>query len=439
MGMQEATPAHTELRDRIESLKATKGRLSRQVGDARKIGGDCDALITELQAVSGELKVLQKSLKNQLNQGAAAERAWKPEAPVVPKAILDQLHSAFEIARLSDNPCARTTIEEYIRKHPASSLWHTPDIPQFITNTCGHVHEFFYAWADNDQICGVLPVVQQKSRLFGNFMVSVPYFNYGGVLADSPAIAKELTEKADYWRIDKAAHHIELRHTHDELPDLPKRTDKMTWWLPLPKDQQSLWDSFQSKVRAQVRRGEREISGIDVGGAELFDDFYSVFARNMRDLGTPVYGRDFFKNLLQTLGDRATLVVARIDGKPAGCAFLTGFGSRMEIPWASTLREHNHTGINMAMYWKVLQLAVEQGFELFDFGRCSRDAGTARFKQQWGAYPVPLHWHYCLPEGGELPGLNPDNPKFRILIAVWKRLPVAIANLLGPLIVKDLP
>lgn len=439
MGMQEATPAHTELRNRIESLKATKGRLSRQVGEARKSGGDCDTLIAELQSVSGELKALQKSLKKELNQGATSGRAWQPEAPSVPGAILDESHGAVEITSLSDNPCARAPVEDYVRNHPASSLWHTPEILQFITNTCGHAHQYLYASDRDGQIRGVLPVVQQTSWLFGNFMVSVPYFNYGGVLADSPIIAKELTQKAEQWRSERGARHIELRHTQDEFPDFPKRTDKMTWWLPLPKDQKWLWDSFQPKVRAQVRRGEREVSGVDIGGAELFEDFYRVFARNMRDLGTPVYGRDFFKNLLRTLGSRATLVVARIDGKPAGCAFLTGFGNRMEIPWASTLREHNHTGINMAMYWKVLQLAVEQGFELFDFGRCSRDAGTARFKQQWGAHPVPLHWHYCLPEGSEMPGLNPNNPKFRLLIAIWKRLPVAIANLLGPRIVKDLP
>lgn len=439
MGLQEATPAQTELRHRIESLKAIKGRLSRQVGEARKTGDDCESLIAELQAVSRELKEIQKSRKKNLNQGAGTERAWQPEAPVVPKAILDVRHGAFEIVSLSDNPCASDSVKDYIRKHPASSLWHTPEISRFITDTCGHAHRYLYALGSGGQVLGVLPVVQQKSRLFGNFMVSVPYFNYGGVLADSPAIAKELIEEAKQWRSERGAQHIELRHTHDEFSNLPKRTDKMTWWLPLPKDHKFLWDSFQPKVRAQVRRGEREISGIDVGGTELLEDFYRVFSRNMRDLGTPVYGREFFKNLLQTLGDRATLVVARINGKPTGCAFLTGFGNRIEIPWASTLREHNHTGINMAMYWKVLQLATEQGFELFDFGRCSRGAGTARFKQQWGAYPVALHWHYCLPEGGELPGLNPDNPKFRILIAVWKRLPVAIANLLGPPIVKGLP
>lgn len=439
MELQEATPTQTELRERVEALKAAKGRLSRQIGQARKDGNDCGSLIAELQTISAELKTLQKSLKKQLKQSAPPEQTWQPEAPLIPDAVLDQPESPFQITALSEHPEVRSSVQEYVRRHPAGSLWHTPEVPEFITEACHHGHQYFFALTDEGQVRGVLPVVQQKSRLFGNFMVSVPYFNYGGVLADNPAIAEALIQRADQWRKERGAAHVEFRNIRDEFGHLPKRTDKMTWWLPLPGDVTALWKSFQPKVRAQVRRGEREISGVDVGGLELLDDFYRVFARNMRDLGTPVYGKSFFACLLKKLGKRGTLVVARINGKPAGCAFLTGFGSRMEIPWASTLREHNHTGINMAMYWKVLQQAIEQGHELFDFGRCSRDAGTARFKQQWGAFPVALHWHYCLSEGAELPGLNPDNPKFRVLIAVWKRLPVWLTRMMGPMIVSNLP
>ena len=128
-----------------------------------------------------------------------------------------------------------------------------------------------------------------------------------------------------------------------------------------------------------------------------------------------------------------------MDRQPVGCAFITGFRGRMEIPWASTLREYNYTGINMMMYWRILKHAVSNGYQLFDFGRCSKDAGTYRFKQQWGAVPVQLNWDYALSEGAEPPGLNPDNPKFQFLIGVWKRLPVWVSRLIGPPVVKYLP
>jgi hypothetical protein len=150
-------------------------------------------------------------------------------------------------------------------------------------------------------------------------------------------------------------------------------------------------------------------------------------------------GKAFFRNLLEHLGESARLVVVTLNGKPAGCAFLLTHADQMEIPWASTLREFNTMGINMFMYWKVLEHAVTSGYVVFDFGRCSKDAGTYRFKQQWGAQPIPMHWDYCLPEGDSLPELNPNNPKFKLLIAVWQRLPVWLTRLIGPPVVKNLP
>lgn len=282
-------------------------------------------------------------------------------------------------------------------------------------------------------------MVQLNSRLFGNLIVSTPYYNYGGILADSPEVARRLLEEGIRWRNTIGSQSIELRHVSDSGLDCTKRQDKLTFWLPLPAKEQILWDSFQPKVRAQIRRGEKEKPEFLIGKHELLNEFYKVFSRNMRDLGTPVYGRAFFSGLLDYLSDNAWLVVLRVDGKPVGCAFITGFGTRMEIPWASTLREYNHTGINMMMYWRILKHAVSNGYQLFDFGRCSKDAGTYRFKQQWGATPVQLNWEYALPEGQEPPGLNPDNPKFRFLIGVWKRLPVWVSRLIGPPVVKYLP
>ena len=122
-----------------------------------------------------------------------------------------------------------------------------------------------------------------------------------------------------------------------------------------------------------------------------------------------------------------------------GGAFLIGHGDTMEIPWASTLRDTNPLGINMLMYWSVLCRAIERGYGFFDFGRSTIDAGTYRFKQQWGAVPVSHHWHYWLPEGRALPALNPGNPKFRLMIAAWKRLPVPVTRWLGPMIVRNIP
>ena len=437
MGMEASVVNKMNTRARLDELKSTKGHLNRLMGEA-KIKGECsERLLAELKQVSDEIKRLQKRLKKELNDASSTE-SWAPKPIDFPPAIINKPPMGPLSVEVCEND-QLTAAEAYLARHPGGSMWHRPVISSFISQTYGHRTWYLGAFSENKEIVGLLPLVQLKSRLFGNFLVSMPYFNYGGLLADSPEVARKLIEAAEQTRQELSARHIELRHSRDAGMGLPQRTDKVTFWLPLPDNHADLWNSFQPKLRAQIRRGERELTEIKVGGGELLDDFYTVFSVNMRDLGTPVYGKSFFRNLLETLEGRAWLVTVRIGGRSVGCAFLTRYQNRMEIPWASTLRTFNHTSVNMAMYWRILQFAIDRGFEIFDFGRCSEDAGTYRFKQQWGAQPLRLHWDYVLSEGEALPALNPDNPKFRLLIAAWRRLPVWCANLLGPHIVRVLP
>ena len=93
----------------------------------------------------------------------------------------------------------------------------------------------------------------------------------------------------------------------------------------------------------------------------------------------------------------------------------------------------------MLLYWTVFKFACDRSFKTFDFGRSTPDEGTYRFKEQWGAKPVPLYWYYWIGKGGELPELNPKNPKYRVAIAMWKKLPVSVTKVVGPSIVRNLP
>ncbi|OAN92169.1 hypothetical protein A8B84_16645 [Marinobacter sp. EhC06] len=429
-----------EIKGRLNDLKAEKARLGKAVARSRREEKDITRLIEELSAVSAEIKDLQKSLKKNLNRLPEKQpKRWQPSLDIIPEAIRDNATAPCEIFDYFSDWSRKAEIDQYVTRHEAGSIWHTPSALDFIVHIYGHSARYLVAMDESNKVIGVFPIVQLNSRLFGNLIVSTPYYNYGGILADSPEVARRLLEEGIRWRNAIGSQSIELRHVNDSGLDCTKRQDKLTFWLPLPAEEQILWDSFQSKVRAQIRRGEKEKPDFLIGKHELLDEFYRVFARNMRDLGTPVYEKAFFNGLLDYLSDNAWLVVVRIGGQPVGCAFITGFGMRMEIPWASTLREYNHTGINMMMYWRILKHAVSNGYQLFDFGRCSKDAGTYRFKQQWGAIPVQLNWEYALLEGAEPPGLNPNNPKFRFLIGVWKCLPVWLSRMIGPPIVKYLP
>jgi FemAB-related protein (PEP-CTERM system-associated) len=209
--------------------------------------------------------------------------------------------------------------------------------------------------------------------------------------------------------------------------------------LDLPSSSEALWKSFDSKLRAQIRRPQKAGATYRLGGAELFSDFYAVFARNMRDLGTPVYPRAFFREILGEFAREARICIVDLAGRPVAAGLVLTHRSTMEIPWASSLREANRESVNMLLYFAVLEAAVKAGCKQFDFGRSTKDAGTYRFKAQWGAQPQQLNWHYWLAHGQTPPQISPSNPKYRLAIALWRRLPLPIANFLGPHIVKNLP
>jgi hypothetical protein len=158
----------------------------------------------------------------------------------------------------------------------------------------------------------------------------------------------------------------------------------------------------------------------------------------MRDLGTPVYGKSLFKKILLEKKIDSFICIVKIDNKPVSVALLTGYRDMLEIPWASTLQSANKYDANMWMYRMILKQAIDLGYKHFDFGRTTRGSNTYKFKKQWGAKPIDHYWYY-LTNSESMPETNPDNPKYRFFIAIWKRLPVWLANIVGPYIVKNIP
>jgi FemAB-related protein (PEP-CTERM system-associated) len=159
----------------------------------------------------------------------------------------------------------------------------------------------------------------------------------------------------------------------------------------------------------------------------------------MRDLGTPVYSTRLFEEVLATFPDRAALHVVRLNDRPVAAGLTLRHRNTVEVPWASSVRDFNHLCPNHLLYWSAIETALAEGVAVFDFGRSTPGEGTYRFKEQWGARPVPLHWEYRLSDGAALPNLGPGNPKFRLAIEAWKRLPLPIATTLGPHIVRSIP
>lgn len=328
----------------------------------------------------------------------------------------------------------------YVSSSTASDCYHLSSWKEVIEKSFGH--KTFYLMAENkeNEIKGILPLVHLKSVLFGSFMVSLPYFNYGGVCVDNSEIQNLLLNEAIKVAERENAEHIELRHASNIFDRLPVKTAKVAMRLDLPANPEELWNSFSSNLRRKIRRPAKEEFYWRFGREEELDNFYTVFSTNMRDLGTPVYSKGFFRTILQQFPKSTWICTVKTkEDQPIASGFLVGFKQRLEIPWVSSLRSYNRYYANLFLYWNILKFACESGYKVFDFGRSTLGEGTYKFKEQWGAKPVQLYWHYWLKNNRPLPELNPTNPKYRLAIHIWKRLPVSLTKLIGPSIVKNLP
>lgn len=336
-----------------------------------------------------------------------------------------------------DDVSAQDT-DRYVLAHPHSTGYHLRAWTDLIGRAFGH-RTLYLAARTHTGVAGVLPLVFFRSRLFGTFAVSLPFVNYWGVLADGPDVAAALLNRAIEEARANGCAHLELRHTVQAFSSLPSKRHKVAMLLRLCARPEAEWERLDRKVRNQVRKGEKSNLTVATGGFELLDAFYDVFAHNMRDLGTPVYGRSFFQQVLQSLPESTRVFAVSHEGRPVAGSIVYWHGSTMEVPWASALRAANPLCANVFLYWQMLKFAIEQGTATFDFGRSTPNEGTFHFKKQWGASPQELVWEYWTSPGKNVPNLNPKNPKFDLAIKVWQRLPVALASAVGPHIVRNIP
>lgn len=328
--------------------------------------------------------------------------------------------------------------DQFVDAHPAGSIYHKSVWKNVIEQSFGHETHYLMA-TGHGQVKGVLPLVRLKGLLFGDFMVSMPYFNYGGALGESESIEVQLMRAAEEFAKRRSVAHIEFREgkRRENYPN--RREDKAILMLHLPSSPDELFSSLGTKKRTRIRRPLKDGAEVQHGAAELLDQFYAVFATNMRDLGTPVYSRWFFRRVLEAAGSAAKICVLRMHQRPVAAAFLISYRNRVEVPWASALRSYNRYGVNMLLYWEILKSSIENGFEYFDFGRSTIGGSHHSFKEQWGAEPIQCYWNYWLAPGNSMPSLSPDNPKFALAISAWKKLPLPLANAIGPHIIKFLP
>lgn len=304
---------------------------------------------------------------------------------------------------------------------------------------------------DSGRIVGILPLVHIKSLIFGNQLVSMPFLNYGGVLADGEEAGKLLLSEAIRLGQRLKVNKIELRHINPlAWPDcnnskiltnnLAYQTyaGKVRMLLELPGCGEELFKSFKPKLRSQIRRPQKEGMKAVIGGQELLDSFYDVFSINMRDLGSPVHSKQFFKQICQQFGQMARIGIINYKGMSVAAGIICCIKDTIEIPWASSLKNYNQFSPNMLLYWSFLEYSCQNGNKYFDFGRSTPEGGTYKFKEQWGAKPTSLHWQFILLNGQRIDTHDSEKSKFEKFIHYWQKLPVSFTKIAGPRIRKHI-
>lgn len=288
------------------------------------------------------------------------------------------------------------------------------------------------------QVVGVLPLFLVKNMPAGRSLVSTPFGVYGGICADDEGVERTLLEHAQTLARELEVKYLELRHVKP-VADLPAKDLYVTFRKEISPTEDENMEAIPRKQRRMIRQGEKFDLSSRVGGRELLCDFYRIYAHSVHNLGTPVFPRSLFENLLEEFGDACRILGVFREGRMAAGVMTFFFKDEVLPYYGGALKDEFRYAVNDFMYWSLICYGAEHGYKIFDFGRSKKGTGPFDFKRHWGFEPTQLAYQYYLVNQKELPDMNPLNPKLSLPIRIWKKLPEGIANWLGPHIVKYFP
>jgi FemAB-related protein (PEP-CTERM system-associated) len=339
----------------------------------------------------------------------------------------------YHIKQLTED--ARPSWDAFVEASPAATFFHLSGWQTVLQKSFSYRPCHYYI-ERNGQICGILPLLHIKSRLFGNRLTSTPFCVGGSPVSESAEIDDLLDRKAISLLGEFSADYIEYRDPHRERAGWIKQSDLYATFLgELDADADRQLKRIPRKQRAVLRKAMNS-EALTWTLDEDTDDLYALYAVSVRNLGTPVFPKRYFRNLKLEFGDACEVLTVRHQGRPVNSVVSFYFRDRVMPYYTGSLPEARTLGANDLMYWQVMRRAVERGCKVFDFGRSKVGTGPYHFKRNWGFEPRSVIHQFYLRDGREMPHVNPTNPKYRALIELWRRLPLPVANALGPYLVK---
>ena len=329
----------------------------------------------------------------------------------------------------------RDAWDRFVESVPAGTFFHLSGWRRVIEDICGHRTHYLYA-KRGSTITGVLPLAEIKSRLFGHSLISTPFCVYGGAVAASEEDRAALEKHACILAGRLGVDYLELRNLQRSAGSWAGKELYVTFRKRIATNDDENMKAIPRKQRAMVRKGIdaqlKAEAGTDV------DTFYAMYSESVRNLGTPVLGKRFFAALMGEFGSRADVLTVSHSGSPVSSVLSFYFRDEVLPYYGGGTAAARDLKANDFMYWVLMQHSVARGATLFDFGRSKLGTGSFSFKKNWGFEPQPLEYQYHLVRALSVPNVSPTNPKYRALIATWKRLPVWVTQAVGPMIAKHL-
>ncbi len=326
--------------------------------------------------------------------------------------------------------------DAYVQRADTATFFHRAGWKTVLETAFGHSTYFLYT-EDEGVIVGILPLAQVKSVLFGNTLSSLPFCVYGGIVADNEQVAQTLRQEACRLADSLKVGALELRNREVSNANWPVKELYFTFRKVIDPDDDVNLKAIPNRQRAMVRKGIEEglISEWDDGTERL----YRVYAESVRNLGTPIFSAQYLRILQQVFGDDCSVLMITHNGRDIAAVMSFYFRNEV-IPYygGSTAAARTLKGVNHLMYWELMRRSCEQGYSLFDFGRSKAGTGPYSFKKNFGFEPQALPYEYYLVTSDAIPDVNPLNPKYRLMINVWSKLPLPVANFVGPFLARSL-
>ena len=325
--------------------------------------------------------------------------------------------------------------DAFVEGCPNATFFHLAGWKQVIEQSFGH--RAYYLFAESGgEILGVLPLVHINSRLFGNALMSTPFCVYGGVASGNAGVCSQLEAAACKLAEELEVDYLEFRNREARHPDWPTKELYVTFRKTMEADVEANMMAIPRKQRAMVRKGIK--AGLSGDFDNSTESFYSAYSQSVHNLGTPVFSRKYFECLHEVFSDKCDILTINHEGELVGSVMNFYFRDEVLPYYGGGTPIARQLKGNDFMYWELMRRSCERGLKVFDYGRSKQGTGSYSFKKNWGFEPIPLYYEYYLVKAREMPDLSPMNPKYRLFINAWKRLPLTITKVIGPLIARNL-